>query len=122
MPDHSPTLHAKRSSPPKGGSIDIRPCGSRWRKLRLSILAQHPVCVYCAAYGFVTASKIVDHIIALSLGGSSETENLTGCCRKCNDEKGILEQAWLYDLIALETAAPVRDTLPWFIKIARATK
>lgn len=41
-------------------------------------------CVYCSA----TALLEVDHVQAVSLGGTNELDNLVTCCGKCNKKKG----------------------------------
>jgi 5-methylcytosine-specific restriction enzyme A len=35
----------------------------RWRNYRTAYLAQHPLCVACAADGQTTAASVIDHIV-----------------------------------------------------------
>lgn len=122
MPKLPPKLHPTKPKQRVAGSADLRPAGSAWQKRRLTILSKFPLCVYCLAEGFITPSKIVDHIMALSLGGDSEDNNLTGACKDCNDKKRKLEQAWQqagWSTDVLAHAVPVTGSLAWYLKIAR---
>lgn len=38
---------------------------------------------------------VVDHIVALSLGGDNEPDNLCPSCTACNDAKSKAERAYL---------------------------
>lgn len=120
MPNLPPTLGGSKKKKRVGGSATIRPAGSRWQAMRLTILQRYPVCVYCLPV--VSPSKIVDHIIALALGGTSQEGNLIGACRDCNSAKGKLEQAWQaagWPVSSLTHAAPIEGSLAWYIKRAR---
>lgn len=57
---------------------------SHWRKLRLRILAAHPVCQYC---GREPATE-VHHVQRLAEGGSHDPENLRALCRACHARRG----------------------------------
>lgn len=46
-----------------GRSSTARGYGQDWRRFRLTVLADEPLCFVCAAEGRVTASTDVDHII-----------------------------------------------------------
>lgn len=46
-----------------GRSSTARGFGQDWRRFRLTVLADEPLCFVCAAEGRVTASTDVDHII-----------------------------------------------------------
>ena len=48
------------------------------------IYKRNPLCVYCG----INKSNTIDHIIALSKGGSNNFENLVACCINCNSKKG----------------------------------
>lgn len=52
----------------------------------------------------VAAATVLDHIVALALGGSNEPGNLAPACRSCNDAKATAEKRFLakaYDLLDL---------------------
>lgn len=44
-------------------------------------------CVYCGVLFSDNTHKILDHIIPVSKGGTSDTSNINICCRKCNASK-----------------------------------
>lgn len=43
-------------------SAAARGYGHKWREARAGYLLKHPLCVYCAKLGKVTAASVVDHI------------------------------------------------------------
>jgi 5-methylcytosine-specific restriction protein A len=57
--------------------------GSGWQRKSRKIIAAHPWCAWCGASSDLT----VDHIVALSRGGSSEDSNLMVLCRPCHGTK-----------------------------------
>jgi 5-methylcytosine-specific restriction endonuclease McrA len=60
--------------------------GSVWRRLRLRVLAEEPV---CAVPGCGWPSVEVDHVIPLSKGGAPlDRDNLQGMCKRHNGSKG----------------------------------
>jgi hypothetical protein len=56
------------------------------RDVRRAVFERNPVCVYCE----VLPSTVVDHVVPVALGGSSELSNLIGSCTYCNEAKGAL--------------------------------
>jgi hypothetical protein len=57
-----------------------------WRRLRKIVKARdEAICHYCGAY---TPDGHVDHILALSRGGSDDLSNLVWSCPTCNIKKG----------------------------------
>jgi 5-methylcytosine-specific restriction protein A len=79
-PTHRPKRLPVRDDRPSAAS---RGYGGRWRKLRLIVLAEEPVCRMCGR----EASEHVDHIVARAKGGSDERENLQGLCASCHARK-----------------------------------
>lgn len=66
--------------------------GSRWRKLRRTILQAEPLCRMCMAKGRVTAATEVDHIKALHQGGLEfDAGNLQPLCSPCHASKSASE-------------------------------
>lgn len=67
---------------------------SRWRKLRLQVLAEQPLCVMCLSADTVTTATIIDHIIPIerdeSLGWSKD--NLQALCCRCSGIKTARDQ------------------------------
>lgn len=92
------------SRPPR---INKRPRAKAWRTTRKSrqargygrqheimreiVLREEPLCRMCLAEGRVTAATIADHIIPLSLGGSSDRDNYQGLDRECHRKKTAAE-------------------------------
>ncbi|WP_366522250.1 HNH endonuclease signature motif containing protein [uncultured Sphingomonas sp.] len=92
MPD-LPRTYSRRPTPAsrQGGSKALRDRTAAYKRLCASILHDHPLCVYCASTGAVTPATLVDHILALSLGGGNERTNLTASCTSCNADKAKAE-------------------------------
>lgn len=65
--------------------------GHRWRKLRLLILREQPICASCQH----AAATEVDHIKAKAKGGGDERENLIGYCKPCHSAKTYREDGAL---------------------------
>lgn len=57
-----------------------------WTADKLYIV-QGGLCAYCLKR-VVRANFNVDHVIAISAGGSNKRNNLVGSCKKCNAKKG----------------------------------
>ena len=56
-------------------------------------------CEYCGRN--CGASIEIDHVLPISLGGTSDAENLAVCCRNCNASKGAKHPtAWLDQCLA----------------------
>jgi 5-methylcytosine-specific restriction endonuclease McrA len=52
-------------------------------------------CAYCATWSRVFA---MDHVVPVSKGGPSDTDNLVPCCKRCNSSKGAKPvEEWLED-------------------------
>lgn len=66
---------------------------SRWKKLRIQFLANHPLCEECKRNGVITASEVVDHTIPHR--GKKELfwdeDNLQALCKECHDRKTAKE-------------------------------
>lgn len=86
--------HAKQEDARRGSS-SARGYGHAWRKLRLTILAERPLCEECEARGLVVAAKHVDHRIARARGGTDESDNLASLCASCHSRKTVQEDGGL---------------------------
>jgi len=77
------------------GSAARRGYGARWRRLRLMILARHPLCAdpygIHAERGEIVAATEIDHIIPRSAGGTDDPANLQPLCRQCHSRKTARE-------------------------------
>ena len=75
----------------KRESSHARGYDARWRKARLSFLADNPLCVHCAPR--VVAAKEVDHIVP-HRGDYDlfwDQENWQGLCSVCHSRKTATE-------------------------------
>jgi 5-methylcytosine-specific restriction protein A len=77
--------------------------GSKWltRARRLGIyLRDGLACVYCGATVEDGTQLSLDHIIPYSEGGSTKSDNLVSCCKKCNDSRGNRDYREFADKVA----------------------
>lgn len=87
-----------------------------WRRLRDSVLKEHPLCTYCEEAGHVTAADTVDHYIP-HRGDEKlfwDRGNLRACCTPCHnhlasikDKEGILPGC-------NQAGDPLDQNHPWF--------
>ncbi len=63
--------------------------GKDWRKISSRVLAEEPECRECATFGITRAATEVDHIRALSDGGTNDRENLQPLCRRHHAKKTV---------------------------------
>jgi 5-methylcytosine-specific restriction endonuclease McrA len=61
--------------------------GRKWQTIRSRVLTANPLCVLCQAKGQIEPALEVDHIEALTNGGSNDAENLQGLCLECHANK-----------------------------------
>lgn len=69
------------------GSSTARGYGADWQRLRLQVLAEEPLCRFCAEQGKVTAATEVDHIVPIRLRPDLRLErsNLRSLCKPHHD-------------------------------------
>lgn len=58
--------------------------GRAWKRIRDRYIKAHPLCEECSKKGFITPAEEVHHILPLSRGGSSDTNNLMALCKSCH--------------------------------------
>lgn len=63
----------------------------RWRKIRDTYIAAHPLCEHCLAAGRTTPAREVDHITPLERGGTHDEANLQALCKPCHSAKTARE-------------------------------
>lgn len=68
-------------------SSSARGYNHNWRKLRLMVLREEPLCRTCSEAGLTVAATDVDHTIALRKGGTNERSNLVPMCHSCHSIK-----------------------------------
>lgn len=81
-PMHRPPSATARQHDARPNSA-ARGYDRRWRKLRLTVLWEEPVCMICHRQ----PSHHVDHIVAREKGGRDERSNLRGLCHSCHSRK-----------------------------------
>jgi 5-methylcytosine-specific restriction protein A len=86
-----PTGTGKRYTPPGmvRKTAHQRGYDSRWRKARLSFLADHPLCAQCEQAGKTEAATVVDHVVSHK-GDQSlfwDSSNWRPLCKRCHDVK-----------------------------------
>ena len=89
-----PKTHGKRAPrrPDERVSASRRGYGARWRRLRLMFLRANALCVDCRKNGFTVEATEVHHILARSMGGGDEWENLEALCRPHHNQKTAAER------------------------------
>lgn len=80
----------RRRQDDRRGSSTARGYGSRWQRIRKSLLARYPLCVMCQAEGRVEAATEVDHIDGNSR--NNDRENLRPLCKPCHSRRTIRDQ------------------------------
>jgi 5-methylcytosine-specific restriction protein A len=65
--------------------------GRALQRIRARHFAAHPLCVMCEAKGIITLATELDHIIALTNGGTNDDDNLQGLCAPCHEIKTIAD-------------------------------
>lgn len=94
MPTKPPTYRPGKPRPARTGdrpSASARGYDAHWRKLRLLVLAEEPLCRPCREAGRVTAAEHVDHNLALEKGGTNDRSNLVPMCHSCHSAKTVRE-------------------------------
>jgi 5-methylcytosine-specific restriction enzyme A len=89
-----PKVHQAVQGKPKPearASACKRGYGRAWQALRLSHLADHPLCVACSAKGLTTEATEVDHTTP-HRGDRTllmDPDNLTSMCKSCHSAKTV---------------------------------
>ena len=63
-------------------------------KKRAKIWAKTDGACYCCNRPFVLAVRTIDHVVPLSMGGTSAISNLMPCCSYCNYLLGRITESW----------------------------
>lgn len=74
------------------GSAAARGYDAAWRRLRLAVLAEEPLCRFCKAEGKVTPATVVDHIDGNAWNRARL--NLRPLCKPCHDRRTARDQAF----------------------------
>lgn len=91
-PTYLQKIRRTRKSKPliQRDSAHRRGYGRAWRKQRLNHLRSYPVCVGCG-----NPATEVDHIQAMSAGGSKYDTNLQSFCKSCHSKKTVQQDGGL---------------------------
>ena len=63
----------------------------RWKKIRATYMAAHPLCEECKQHGRLTPAQEVHHKIPLANGGTHDTSNLRALCKSCHSRETARE-------------------------------
>lgn len=67
---------------------DKRYNSARWKRLRLLVLRDSPLCANCHANHRIEPAKVVDHIVRVRDGGEFwDIDNLQTLCQRCHNSK-----------------------------------
>jgi 5-methylcytosine-specific restriction enzyme A len=92
-PEHERALRAEIDS--------LRPSAARrgydaiWRRVRIAQLRREPLCRMCAEQRLTTAATEVDHIVALTDGGTHAATNLRSLCKPCHSRRTARDHAFV---------------------------
>ena len=91
-----------------------------YQRQRLAILSAEPLCRHCfnSTPQRIAPAILVDHIVALSIGGTNDRSNLAPACKRCNDDKATAERRFISRGLGLDDV--MRDAgLALWIRLAR---
>lgn len=74
------------------GNSSARGYDWQWRKVRAAVLAEEPLCRFCAGQGVVTAAEVVDHIDGNSRNNARS--NLRPLCKRHHDQRTARDQGF----------------------------
>lgn len=62
---------------------------ARWKRLRRAKLSRQPLCEHCQLIEETTTARVVDHLVAISNGGSPfpSLDELQSLCQICHNRK-----------------------------------
>jgi len=120
VPDKPTAFTDARKKPAQrqGGSAALRDHSRAYHALCARLMAAEPLCRYCAVRGHITAARVIDHIVALSLNGSNDETNLAPACQPCNAAKAIVEQRFAAKGYDRDDVMLDHDLAAW-IRLAR---
>ena len=74
-------------------SSTARGYGSRWQKIRISVLRRDDyLCQICLISDRLQVANEVDHILPKAKGGNDDIDNLQSLCKECHKLKTISER------------------------------
>lgn len=84
---------------------------TRWRKLRLRHLADHPLCVYCQRRGVTAVATVVDHVQPHRGDHARfyDAANLQSLCASCHNHDKSREEHGRAARVAFDATGAPRD-------------
>ena len=61
--------------------------GRKLQRMRSEHLRANPLCVVCLSKGLTVAACELDHVLALTNGGTNDLDNMQGLCTACHADK-----------------------------------
>lgn len=94
---YRPATRPCHKAAPQRPSAAKRGYGRGWQALRLSFLADHPLCVECRGRGLVVAATEVDHVTPHKGDPALfwNSGNLQGLCHTCHSRKTVADDGGL---------------------------
>ena len=78
-----PAQRRRRRAKQHRPSSNARGYDSAWKRIRLRVLREQPVCEYCGA----APATQVDHVVSMRRGGTNDRANLRAGCARCHAKK-----------------------------------
>lgn len=94
-PAHAPApAEARRLHDARRGSSTARGYDRHWQKVRAVVLADEPLCRFCAERGRVTPAEVVDHIETIADRPDLRLvrSNLRPLCESCHNARTARDQ------------------------------
>ncbi|EMD5191759.1 HNH endonuclease [Pseudomonas aeruginosa] len=94
-----------------------------WKRLRADVLADEPLCRWCAARGLVVPATDVDHIEDSrdDFTDDNSRENLAPMCHECHSLKTARSMGKSVSLGCDVSGLPVDPVHPWNLEKSRGT-
>lgn len=93
LKSYRPIWKGKHKPTPDRPSSCKRGYGRSWRKVRLAVLAESPLCLDCMERGKLSAATEVDHVDGDVY--NLERRNLRASCKSCHSAKTCRENGGL---------------------------
>ena len=84
---------------------------ARWKRLRLEVLRDRPLCVRCENAGIIVEAKHVDHCIGFKDKHdplATDEDNLFPLCVECHSEVTVQEKMGKYNNLSIEECRAVK--------------
>ena len=98
--------------------------GRALQTLRASYFTANPLCAMCKAKGIITIAVELDHILAITNGGTNDWDNYQGLCIPCHEIKTQVDLGYTERKTIGEDGWPIytEPTVPRWIRAERTYK